>query len=86
MKYISQREARALRKRVAELEAREQSRFLCWGAEYVEGTNVASQVLDADSKLITVIKTARRLRHAVVVTADNERLYYYALPAPERKA
>lgn len=80
---ISQREARQLRKRVNELERREKSRFSRWGSEYVGGTNICAAKFDQDGKIHTAIKTARVLKHAVVVTTDDTgAVYFHALPAP----
>lgn len=80
---ISQREARQLRKRVEELEQREQSRFKRWGSEYPNGTNICSHEFTQDGRIHTAIKTARLLKHAIVVTTDDTgRVYFHALPAP----
>lgn len=79
---ISQREARALRKRVDELEQREQARFARWSKDYVGGTNICSLDVGQHGLIHTAIKTARLLQHAVVVTTDDAgRVYFYALPS-----
>lgn len=79
---ISQREARKLQKRVRELELREQSRFARWSSDYVNGTNICSYGFEQNGLIHTAIKTARVLKHAVVVTTDDAgRVYFHALPA-----
>ena len=81
MKPISQREAHALRKRVRELEGRELSRFTRWAQDYPGGVNIA--VVTLDDVTAAKLKTARALSHAVVaVPQSDNRLYFYALPAP----
>lgn len=80
---ISQREARKLQKRVRELEQRENSRFARWSSDYVGGTNICTQHVEVNGLVHVAIKTARILKHAVIVTTDDAgRVYFYALPAP----
>lgn len=80
---ISQREAKRLQKRVDELELAEQGRFKRWGSDYAGGVNICSIDAGRDGPVHVAIKTARLLKHAVVVTADDAgRVYFYALPAP----
>lgn len=78
-KRITQREAQALRKRVALLEAREDDRRTAWVKDYPGGTYIGSVVLgEGDAARI---RTARLLEHAVVATCVNGlEINLYALP------
>ena len=79
---ISQREARRLRKRVAELERREEARNGQWSSEYPGGVNFWN--LKADPGTWNAVKVAQLLKHAVVVkTSDDVTLRFYAI-VPER--
>lgn len=79
MKKISQRNARLLQKRVAELEALENKRRGAWNSEYPGGVNLVNIV--AQSHVYAIVKTARRLGHAVVVTSNGDsELQFYGLP------
>lgn len=70
MKKISQREARQLRKRVAELEKRNEQNASAWAREYIGGVHVATVTVSDVSHAIC--KTARKLGHALVaVPSDN---------------
>ena len=69
-KKISQREARSLRKRVAELEKANEQNANAWAREYIGGVNVATVIVTDVSHAIC--RTARKLGHAlVVVPSDN---------------
>jgi hypothetical protein len=70
MKKISQREAKHLRKRVAELERHNEQNASAWAREYIGGVHVATvSVSDVNH---AICKTARKLGHAlVVVPGDN---------------
>lgn len=82
-KKISQLEARRLKKRVQELERREESRFALWGSDYPYGTQICALALDPKGVVSTAIKTARRLGNAIVVTvADDGTVYFFALSGP----
>lgn len=76
---ISQREARRLRKRVAELENERDYQRRFWGAEFIGGTHLAT-VTNIDSKTFGGIEAARKLKHAVVVNAHSDGVKFYALP------
>lgn len=77
---ISQREARALRRRVRELEEVERQRRMTWSSRYPGGTHFRSLAI-ADAPYVA-IATARKLGHAVVVTTDTSNtLHFYALPS-----
>ena len=78
---ISQREARELRRKVAALEGREAARFSRWSSDYPGGTHFATVTLD--DVTAARLRTARTLGHAVVaIPQSDNRLYYFALPAP----
>lgn len=78
-KRITQREAQALRQRVAILEQREDDRRNQWVRDYPGGTHLCSIVIgDVDAARVRV---ARLLEHAVVVTnGDRGEIHLYALP------
>jgi|GEM_PF-1618560 len=78
-KHITQREARALKWRVAQLEQLEEDRRNRWVRDYPDGTHLGSIVIsDVDA---AKIRTARLLEHAVVVTnGDRSEIHLYALP------
>ncbi|MFK2876947.1 hypothetical protein [Rhodanobacter hydrolyticus] len=77
-KHISQREARALKRRVAQLEAAEDRRRNCYAFDWPGGTHIGS--LSADAASLAKVDIARRLKHAVVCTAVNGIIQLYALP------
>ncbi len=77
---ISQREARKLRKRVAELERQEDVRRSHWVNDYPEGIHIAGLALGVTHETFVAIKTARRLRHAVVAIERNGDVMFFALP------
>ena len=81
-KLISQREARALRKRVAVLERRWTQRNSWWSREYPGGVHIAEfQYAPAAA----AVKIARRLGHAVVVKESGDNLNFYAMSLEELK-
>lgn len=69
---ISQREARGLRRRVKQLEEKEQARRRSWAMDYPGGTEIASGKYEQWNYLPVAIRTARKLGHAVICLADNE--------------
>ena len=78
-KPITQREARALRARVAELERREKNRRGTWFNNYPGGQHIGS--FTVNDVTAAKIRIARVLKHAVVVTNGNSgELHFYALP------
>jgi hypothetical protein len=78
-KPITQREARALKARVAELERREENRRGNWFNDYPGGHHIGSHTVSDITA--AKIRTARLLKHAVVVTNGNVgELNFYALP------
>lgn len=78
---ISQREARTLQKRVAELEGileRQQNR---WASDWPMGTHLG-WIEPTNQRLTGHIEAARLLKHAVVctLTHDGNRINFHALP------
>lgn len=78
---ISQREARRLRKRVDALERAFESQRQIYSQEWFMATDIGRENLD----LAIVIRTARRLKHAVVCIADDNGngVRFMALPHPK---
>lgn len=75
---ISQREARRLKKRVAELEAQENTRRSSWAREYPGG--VCIDTITATTETWHIVNTARKLGHAVVVVPIPDfKLHVYGL-------
>jgi hypothetical protein len=87
MAPISQREARRLQKRVADLERQIKGQRARWSADYVGGVEVYRITLDRSSHAPTAIRTARRVGHAVVALCDDQPssedvIRFIALPHP----
>lgn len=81
--HISQREARRLRRRVQQLEQHERIRRNVWGQDYHQGVEIATATW-SDGNVPSVVRTVRRLRHAVVVVGDEtDTLTFIALPHPK---
>lgn len=70
MKKISQREARALRKRVAALEEQARHQRRAWARDYPGGVHIGSQAVDPLT--IARIATARKLGHPVVAVPCDQ--------------
>ena len=66
---ISQREAHRLRKRLVEYEQREQSQLSRWSSEYPGVHLCTISVALSDWQ---IVRTARALGHAAVLTIDKE--------------
>lgn len=82
-KLISQTEARALKRRVAELEAAEDRRRNAWADTYPGGANITTLTVPDYAR--SAVKTARLLKHAVVVTVTSDgSIAFYALPLGSR--
>ena len=71
--------ARRLRKRVEELERRENKLRNRWEFN-LDGVHIGSLKAVECLQVRTAIITARLLQHAVVVTADDTTLRFFALP------
>lgn len=67
---ISQREAHRLKRRIAELEGIQRKQRNLWWSDWPSGI-VLSRLKVSDSTYAE-IKTARKLKHAVVVTVEND--------------
>lgn len=82
MARISQREARQLRKRVAELEHTFYLQRRVWAQEYTGGTHIGTVKFgNLESPIPVAVRTARKLKHAVVAIADDSgSIHLYALP------
>ena len=79
MTKISQREARSLRKRVAELETVLDRQRNAWADSWPGGVNIAT--FSADREIQTAIRTARSLNHAcVVILKGDGDVAVFALP------
>jgi len=77
---ISQREARRLQKRVSELEKHIEEQRHGWGKDWPGGTHFRTFDATAHGELRAAIKTARTLKHAVVVALSDTQILFYALP------
>lgn len=74
-RQISQKEARFLKKRVAELEAQRRNSLTVFG-----GVHLVHRKLDTEGWVFARLQTARRLDRALVCTiADDGQLNYYAV-------
>lgn len=81
-KGISQREARALRKRVEELTNERNMQRRAWGRQYPGGVHLGTLGID-DTWFRGRIEGARLLGHAVIVTEESDgKLKFFALPLP----
>jgi hypothetical protein len=79
MTKISQREARALRKRVNEMETVLDRQRNAWADSWPDGVNIATFAVDRE--INAAIRTARRLNHAcVVVLKSDGDIAVFALP------
>ena len=82
-KTISQREARELKRRVAELEAAEDRRRNAWADTWPGGANIGTLTITDATR--TAVHTARLLKHAVVVSLTSDGiLRLHALPLGSR--
>lgn len=77
---ISQREARRLQKRVAELERHIEAQHRGWSGDWPGGVHFRTFDASAHGELRAAIKTARTLKHAVVCALSDTQLLFYALP------
>lgn len=83
-KPISQAEARALRRRVEELESRENDRRRAWASAWPGGVHLSGVRMAEGTSAVREVITARKLGHAVIVLPDERAntLNLYALPLP----
>lgn len=80
-KSITQVEARRLRKENRALRILFDKERNSWGDVY-SGVHVGS-IVNANSNVVTALKTARKLNHAVLVHMDGEEIEFFALPFDE---
>lgn len=79
---ISQREAKRLRKRVDELERAIENQRATYSQEWFYAVQIGAEEMTRETA--TAIRTARRLRHAVVVVGDEtDTIKFMALPSPK---
>lgn len=80
-KVISQREARALKRRVDELESMIRRQRVTYAATYPGGTHLGYVSWNSAEHIASAIYTAQRLGHAVVAVADGQlKFNLYAIP------
>jgi hypothetical protein len=77
---ISQRQAKQWRKRALAAEDLLNRQRSSWVGEWPGGVQVAKTLCSETSQAPLAVATARRLAHAVVVTAEGRELSFYALP------
>jgi hypothetical protein len=78
---ISQREARKLRKRIEELEKQEDKRGNAWSSEWPMGKCLGKVQIQADSFMRGAIHASRLLKHAVVVSENDQgEIWFHAMP------
>jgi hypothetical protein len=79
---ISQREARASKRRVKELEEQLASQRKRWGRAYPGGINVAYWA-PGKGYIYGILRGVHMTGHAIVAVPDNEgRIEFFALPQP----
>lgn len=83
MAKISQREARNLRKRVAELEQILDRQRSIWASEWPKGIHIDN--VEVKSEEWHIVNTARKLGHAVVAVPieGSFKLRMYGCPLPK---
>jgi hypothetical protein len=78
--HISQAEARRLKKRVEELEDRDRRRNNAFVRDYPGGVHLATITYgDPTEHIPTVVRTSRKLGHAVVLVDDGHVVRLYAV-------
>lgn len=82
---ISQTEAWNLFHQVRRLEDQEEQRSNSWASEWPMGTHIGQAQFASDSALIGSIRTARKLKHAVVIVAKESGLIeFIAMPLAQK--
>ena len=86
MAPISQREARRLQKRVRQLEEAFRNQRHSGSQDYFGASTIAAVQWGPDQVVPVAVRTARKLKHVVVVLVDNSGLVrFMALPHPSEK-
>lgn len=82
--YISQAKARALRKRVNELESQRSSLRSGWSRDYPEGEHLFSLAKGDHiaQEELDMVRVSRKLGHPVIVTHDSGNLHFYGMRTP----
>jgi hypothetical protein len=82
MAKISQREARSLKKQVAELKAQINRQLISWSDTWPGGTHLTS--IEVSASHYHIVKTARLLGRAVVIApAEFPKLHLYGCSLPK---
>ena len=81
MKKITQAEAHALQNKVKGLERLINDQRSAWGREWPDGTMIVSD-LKVDPATYSAVRTARLLKHAVVVQEYDGILHFHAMEQP----
>lgn len=80
---ISQREARRNLKELRRLREVIAAQRRIWSQDYIGATNIATCNWDSENKVPVAIRTARKLKHAVVCIGDDTgQVRFMALPHP----
>jgi hypothetical protein len=61
------------------MELQEETRRNAWSQEWPDGTDIGGPT-GIDPVAISAIRTARKLKHAVVVIEHDSKLHFLALP------
>lgn len=85
MKKISQREARRMKRRIAELERTLDDQRKAWMSDWPGGIYIDSCRLPSDTAPQSV-RIARMLGHAVVAIDAGDELRFHALPLAKEAA
>jgi hypothetical protein len=82
---ISQREARRMRKELAEFRMRDEQRARYWSSDWAGGVHIGTS--HPNASVIAAIQTARKLGHPVIAVTrgDGEVLYYAAQRSGDAK-
>ena len=83
---ISQVEAWNLLNKVRRFEQQEEQRGYAWASEWPNGVHIGQIQLAPDSALVGSMRTARKLKHAIVVVAKESGLVeFIAMPLAGQK-
>lgn len=76
---ISQREARRLKRRVEELESMMSRQRSRWASDFPGGVHIAT-LQSVDPCVLACLKTARKLKNAVVAIDQGASMMFFAVP------